>query len=59
VTVTARAIADTPNVLTVEFQDSMNSYQQDSYQLVDPVDLAATGQEVSATLTALARLSHI
>ena len=53
VTVTARGIADTPNVLTVEFQDAMNSYQQDSYQLVDPDDLAATGQEVSATLSAL------
>jgi hypothetical protein len=53
VTVTSRSIADTPNVLTVEFQDALNSYQQDSYQLVDPNDVAATGQEVSATLTAL------
>ena len=53
VTVTSRSIADTPNVLTVEFQDALNAYQQDSYQMVDPNDVAATGQEVSATLTAL------
>jgi len=53
VTVTSRSMADTPNVLTVEFQDSLNSYQQDSYQMVDPDDVGATGQEVSATLTAL------
>src|SRR5262249_31175898 len=53
VTVTSRSIADTPNVLNVEFQDALNSYQQDSYQMVDPDDVAATGQEVTATLSAL------
>ncbi|MBZ5623797.1 MAG: hypothetical protein LAQ69_34610, partial [Acidobacteriia bacterium] len=53
VTVTSRGIADTPNLLTVEFQDALNAYQQDSYRMVDPSDIAATGQEISATLTAL------
>src|SRR5579871_1166565 len=53
VIVTSRSIADTPNLLTVEFQDALNSYQQDSYQLADPVDIAETGQEVSTSLTAL------
>jgi hypothetical protein len=53
VTVTARAIADTPNRLSVEFQDSLNGYQQDSYELVDPDDVALAGQEVSMTLSAM------
>ena len=53
VTVTSRPIADTPNFLTVEFQDSFNGYQQDSYQMADPIDTALTGQEVSGMLTAL------
>jgi len=53
VTVTSRSIADTPNLLTVEFQDAFNGYQQDSYQMVDPDDTALTGQEISATLMAL------
>ena len=53
VTVTARSIADTPNRLSVEFQDALNGYQQDSYELVDPDDVALAGQEVSMTLTAL------
>ena len=53
VTVTSRSIADTPNVLTVEFQDALNGYQQDSYQMADPDDARLTGQQVSATLPAL------
>ncbi|MGA2770372.1 MAG: phage tail protein [Bryobacteraceae bacterium] len=53
VTVTARSIADTPNRLSVEFQDALNGYQQDSYELVDPADIALAGQEVSKTLPAL------
>jgi len=53
VTLTSRAIADTPNLLTVEFQDSMNNYQQDSYQMADPNDASLTGREVSGALTAL------
>ena len=53
VTVTARGIADTPNRLSVEFQDALNGYQQDSFELVDPADIALAGQEVSKTLPAL------
>ena len=53
VTVTARSIADTPNRLSVEFQDALNGYQQDSYELVDPDDIALAGQEVCMTLQAL------
>jgi hypothetical protein len=53
VVVTARSIADTPNCMSVEFQDSLNGYQQDSYEMVDPDDIALTGQTTSATLMAL------
>src|SRR5471030_3218743 len=53
VRVYSRSIADAPNRFTVEFQDALNEYQQDSYELVDPVDIALTGQEVSASLTAI------
>jgi hypothetical protein len=53
VIVSAKSIADTPNLFVVEFQDSLNGYQQDSYSLVDPNDVALAGQEVSATLQAL------
>jgi hypothetical protein len=53
VTVTSRSIADTPNRLSVEFQDALNGYQQDSFELVDPADIALAGQEVSKTLPAL------
>jgi hypothetical protein len=49
----ARASADTPNRLTVEFQDEFNEYQQDSLSLVDLDDSLQTGQEVNASLTAL------
>src|SRR5450755_1728027 len=52
VRVYSRSIADTPNRFTVEFQDALNEYQQDSYELVDPVDIALCGQEVSITLPA-------
>ena len=53
VVLTARSIADTPNCMSVEFQDSLNGYQQDSYEMVDPNDIALTGQTTSATLMAL------
>ncbi len=53
VRVYSRSIADTPNCYAVEFQDALNGYQQDSYSLVDPDDVALSGQQVSATLTAL------
>jgi hypothetical protein len=36
----------------VEFQDSLNEYQQDSFSLVDADDVVRSGQEVSATLAA-------
>ena len=47
----SRSMADTPNRLTVEFQDALNEYQQDSFSLVDPDDVARSGQEVAATLS--------
>lgn len=52
-TLTARRIADTPNCLTVEFQDALNGYQQDSYTVVDPNDIALAGQQVTTSLMAL------
>jgi hypothetical protein len=49
----SRSTADTPNRFTVEFQDSLNEYQQDSFSLVDPDDVARGGQEVAAPLAAI------
>jgi len=45
--------ADTPNRLTVEFQDEFNQYQQDSLSLVDIDDAILTGRQLTATYTAL------
>ncbi len=53
VRVFSRGVADTPNRFTVEFQDALNEYQQDSFSLVDVDDVARSGQEVAATLNAL------
>ncbi|HJT89813.1 MAG TPA: phage tail protein, partial [Bryobacteraceae bacterium] len=53
VVVSSRGIADTPNRITVEFQDDLNGYQQDSYSMVDPEDVARAGQEVAISLKAL------
>jgi hypothetical protein len=53
VTLSGRPIADTPNTYTVEFQDSLNGYQQDSFSVSDPDDVALAGQEVTATLMAI------
>ena len=53
VVVTTTNTANTPNQYTVEFQDQFNDYQQDSLSLVAIDDLAITGQEVTASLTAL------
>jgi Putative phage tail protein len=53
ITITSRSIADTPNNFSVEFQDALNSYQQDSYDLFDSDDIQLIGQEVSTTLMAL------
>jgi hypothetical protein len=52
-TVTSQSIANSPNQYTVEFQDEFNDYQQDSLALVDIDDFLVTGQNVTATLTAL------
>ncbi len=49
----SRSAAETPNRVTVEFQDAFNAYQQDSFSLADVDDILRTGQEVSATLPAL------
>ncbi len=44
---------DTPNRLSVEFQDSFNQYQQDSLSLADEDDVGLCGQEVSAVWDAV------
>jgi hypothetical protein len=49
----SRSIANTPNRLSVEFQDALNEYQHDSASIVDPDDVARSGQEVAAPLAAL------
>jgi hypothetical protein len=49
----SRSMADTPNRFSVEFQDALNEYQQDSFSLVDADDVSRSGQEVSQTLAAL------
>jgi Putative phage tail protein len=53
VTVTCRPISDTPNSYNVEYQDSLNGYQQDSFSVSDPDDIELTGQEVTASLMAV------
>jgi hypothetical protein len=49
----SRSAADTPNRLTVEFQDEFNEYQQDSLSLVDVDDALLTGRELSAAFPGL------
>jgi hypothetical protein len=49
----SRPTADTPNRVSVEFQDAFNEYQQDSVSLVDPDDVLLAGQEVAATIHAI------
>ncbi len=53
VRLSSRGASDTPNRYSVEFQDAFNEYQQDSFTLVDSDDVAQTGQEINATLSAL------
>ncbi len=53
VQVTSRSIADTPNQVTVEFQDAFNAYQQDSLLMVDVGDIDLTGQLITTTFMAL------
>ncbi len=43
---------DTPNRLSVEFQDRFNQYQQDSMSLADEDDVDRCGQEVAARWSA-------
>ena len=49
----SRSMADTPIRFSVEFQDALNEYQQDSFSLVDSEDVARSGQEVATTLSAV------
>ena len=49
----SKSTSDSPNRLSVEFQDSFNEYQQDSVSLVEVDDVLQAGQEISAPLTAL------
>jgi hypothetical protein len=49
----SRSLADTPNQIGVEFQDALNGYQQDSLSVVDPDDVALSGQVISVTLNAI------
>lgn len=49
----SRPIADTPNRMSLEFQDAFNEYQQDSVSLIDAEDVLASGQEVTASVPAL------
>ena len=49
----SKGTADSPNRLSVEFQDGFNEYQQDSVSLVEVDDVLQAGQEISAPLTAL------
>lgn len=49
----SRSAAETPNRLTIEFQDEANEYQQDSLSVVDADDVALVGYETSNQSTAL------
>ena len=49
----ARSGADTPNNLTIEFQDEFNEYQQDSLSLWDVDDALLTDREVTARFPGL------
>ncbi len=53
VRLSSRTAADAPNRYNVEFQDSLNDFQQDSYSVVNVDDVAAMGQEVTQTVNAL------
>jgi hypothetical protein len=53
VRVFSRSVAETPNRYSVEFQDALNEFQHDSFSVVDPDDVARSGQEVAATLNAI------
>src|SRR5207248_1261032 len=52
VRLTSKGAQDTPNRLSMEFQDSFNQYQQDSLSLADGDDADLVGQEVAGTFDA-------
>ncbi len=49
----SRSMAETPNRVTLEFQDAFNEYQQDSVSVADAEDVLRTGQEISIGVPAL------
>jgi len=51
--ITAKGAQDTPNRLTVEFQDEFNQYQQDSLSLSDGDDSDLCGQIITAAWDAM------
>ena len=53
VKLSSKAAQDTPNRLSIEFQDSFNQYQQDSLSLADEDDVELCGQEIAATWDAV------
>jgi hypothetical protein len=53
VRITSKGAQDTPNRLSVEFQDSFNQFQQDSLSLVDEDDVDLCGQEIAASYDAV------
>lgn len=48
-----RSAGDSPNRYTLEFQDELNEYQQDTLSLVDVDDALLTGREVMGSYPAL------
>ena len=53
VRITSKGAQDTPNRLSVEFQDNFNQFQQDSLSLVDEDDVDLCGQEIAASYDAV------
>jgi hypothetical protein len=53
VQLSSKGAQDTPNRLSIEFQDSFNQFQQDSLSLVDENDVDLCGQEIPATWDAI------
>ena len=51
--ITTKGAQDTPNRLTVEFQDEFNQYQQDSLSVSDGDDSDLCGQIITASLDAM------
>lgn len=49
----SRGTSDTPNRVSIEFQDEFNEFQHDSLSLVDVDDAEISRQELSVTSTAL------